>query len=58
MGFWLGVLKMSASTFAKALNEALAVLRIGGANQEEIKAFKNAFLKSVIKSPKRGFKTA
>ena len=28
---------MSASTFAKALNEALAVLRISGANQEQIR---------------------
>ncbi|MBO5063385.1 MAG: hypothetical protein J6C08_02590 [Campylobacter sp.] len=54
----MSVLKMSASTFAKALNEALAVLRIGGANQEQIRAFKNAFLKSVIKNPKRGFKIA
>lgn len=45
---------MSASTFTKALNEALAVLKISGANQEQIRAFKNAFLKSVIKNPKKG----
>ncbi|MDD6879099.1 MAG: hypothetical protein PUD59_02585 [bacterium] len=43
---------MSASTFARALNEALMVLRACGANQKAINDFKNAFLKSVIKKIK------